>query len=316
MEWLNYHHLLYFWMVAREGGLAPAGVKLRLAHPTISGQIHALESALGEKLFTRVGRRLTLTEMGRLVYRYADEIFALGQELLETVKDRPTGRPLRVAVGIVDVVPKLIVRQLLEPTRHLPESVRLVCREDKLDRLLAELSLHALDVVLADAPVPPGSTVRAFSHLLGECGVTLLATRPLARRLRPGFPRSLDQAPILLSTDNTALRRSLDQWFEAQGVRPAVVGEFEDSALLGTFGQDGLGVFAAPSVIEQAVRRQYQVEVIGRISEIRERFYAITVQRRVEHPAVVAICHAAQGGLMEPMRATQSHERRPTTKCS
>lgn len=297
MDWLNYHHLLYFWLVAREGGIGPAAAKLRLAHPTISGQVRALEDALGEKLFTKQGRRLVLTDMGRVVYRYADEIFTLGQELVDTMKGRPTGKPLRLVVGIADVMPKLIVRRLLEPARGLPEAVHLVCREDKPAHLLAELSLHALDVVLTDAPVGAESHVRAFNHLLGECGVTFFGTRALAARYRRGFPRSLDGAPMLLPTDNTILRRSLEQWLDKQGMRPQVVAEFEDSALLKAFGQDGAGLFAAPTVIEAEIRRQYGVQVIGRVDAVKERFYAITVERRLKHPAVVAISESARTRL-------------------
>ncbi|HEY3353069.1 MAG TPA: transcriptional activator NhaR [Polyangia bacterium] len=298
MEWLNYHHLLYFWTVAREGGVARAGAQLRLAQPTISGQIRALETALGEKLFTRVGRRLELTEMGRVVYRYADEIFTLGKELLDTVRGRPTGRPLRLTVGIADVVPKLIVRSLLEPARHLPEPVRLVCREDKPERLLADLALHALDVVLADAPLGAGSNVRAFNHLLGESEVSFLAPARLAAAHRRGFPASLDGAPMLLPTDNSSMRRSLDQWFEAVGVRPVIVGEFDDTALLMSFGEDGVALFPVPAAVEAAVRRQYRVALVGRAPAVRERYYAITVERRLKHPAVVAISEAARASLL------------------
>ncbi|MFO0984369.1 MAG: LysR family transcriptional regulator [Planctomycetota bacterium] len=211
MEWLNYHHLLYFWVTAKEGGIARAGEHLELSLPTISAQIHALERALGEKLFEKRGRRLVLTEMGRIVFRYADEIFQLGRELLDTVKGRPTGQPVRLVVGIADVIPKLVARRLLEPARHLPEAVHLVCREDRPERLFAELSLHSLDVVITDAPVPPGSSVRAFNHLLGECGIGFFGTRALKRVFGRRFPESLDQAPVLLPTANTALRRSLER---------------------------------------------------------------------------------------------------------
>ncbi|MBI5477665.1 MAG: transcriptional activator NhaR [Deltaproteobacteria bacterium] len=311
MEWLNYHHLLYFWMVAREGGLAPAAAQLRLAQPTLSGQIHRLEATLGEKLFSRVGRRLELTEVGRVAYRYADEIFSLGKEFMDSIKGRPTGRPLRLNVGVADVVPKMIVRQLLEPTRRLPEPVRLVCREDKVDRLLAELALHSLDVVLADAPVAPGSSVKAFSHLLGECGVSFMAAPELARRFRRGFPRSLDGAPVLLPTENTSLRRSLEQWFDGVRIRPVVVAEFDDSALLNSFAQDGAGVFATPSAVEKAVQRQYQVRLVARVAEVRERFFAITVQRRLLHPAVVAVCGAAREGLFGRAAAANQTRLRP-----
>lgn len=261
------------------------------------GQIRALEDALGEKLFDRVGRRLVPTEIGRLVYRYAEEIFTLGRELMDTLNDRPTGRPFRLVVGIADVMPKLIVHRLLEPALALPEGVQLVCREDKTERLLGALSLHELDVVLADTPMGPGVSVRAFNHLLGECPVTIFGTKPLAAALRKRFPKSLDGAPILLPTDNTVVRRSLDQFFDANEVRPQVVAEFEDSALLKTFGAAGAGVFAAPSVIERDVARQFGVVPIGRLEQVKERFFAISVEKRLKHPAVVAISENARHDL-------------------
>ena len=214
MNWLNYQHLMYFWVVAREGGLVPAGKVLRLSHPTLSAQIHALEDRLGEKLFSRVGRKLALTDVGRVALRYADEIFGLGRELVETVQGKGSGRLVRLDVGIVDVVPKLVVRRILQPALSLPEPVRLVCHEGTFDRLLAELAQHALDIVIADSPVPSGSVIRAHNHLLGECGVCLFATASLAAAYRAGFPRSLDGAPLLLPAEGLTLRRSLNQWFE------------------------------------------------------------------------------------------------------
>ena len=297
MDWLNYHHLLYFWLVVREGGVARAAARLRLSPPTVSGQVRALESALGEKLFERRGRHLVPTDMGRLVYRYADEIFSLGGELVDTVKGRPTGRPVRLVVGVADAVSKLIAYRLLQPALQLPEPVRIVCREDRPERLLAELSVHGLDLVLSDAPVGPAVNVRAFNHLLGECGVGFFAAPKLAQRLSGRFPESLHGVPMLLPTETTALRRALDQWFEAQGIRPQVVSEFEDSALLKVFGQQGLGVFPAPSAIEAEVRRQYGVRLVGTTTAVRERFYAISVERRLKNPAVVAICDAARATL-------------------
>jgi LysR family transcriptional activator of nhaA len=294
VEWLNYHHLLYFWSVAREGGVSRASAALRLAQPTISTQIRLLEESLGEKLFRREGRRLLLTDVGRVVYRYADEIFGLGRELLDTLKGRQTGRPLRLTVGVADVVPKLVTHRLLEPVRALPGGVHLVCVEDKPERLVASLALHELDVVLSDAPVDPGVRVRVFHHLLGECGVSLLAAPLLAAKLRRRFPRSLDGAPLLLPTENTVLRRALEQWFDGQRVRPRVVAEFEDSALLKTFALKGDGAFVAPLAIEGEVCAVYGVRRVGRIEGVRERFYAITAERRLAHPAVVALSEAAR----------------------
>ncbi len=294
MEWLNYHHLLYFWVVAREGSIVQASEQLTLSQSTISEQIRVLEASLGEKLFARVGRNLVLTEMGHMVFRYADEIFAIGRELMDTVQGRPTDRPLRVMVGITDVVPKLVAYRLLEPALHLEQPVKIVCREGKLDHLLAELATYDLDVVLSDAPLGPTVKVRAFNHLLGECGVTFCGTTALVAAYHDAFPQSLDNAPLLLPTDNTTLRRALDHWFDAEGLRPRVVGEFEDSALLKVFGQQGLGLFVVPTIIEAEVQRQYGVDILGRVEPIRERFYALTVNRRLRHPAVVAMSKAAQ----------------------
>lgn len=297
MDFLNYHHLLYFWTVAREGSIARACEKLLLAQPTISGQLRALEKSIGDKLFTRAGRGLALTETGRMVYRYADEIFSLGKELTDTLNGRPSGRPLRLMVGVADALPKSISYRLLEPALRLPETIQIICREAKPEKLFAELAVYGLDIVLTDAPVGPSVKVRAFSHLLGECGVSFVATPQLARRLRRNFPRSLDGAPFLLPTDNTALRRSLEQWFDAKGIRPVVRAEFEDSALLKAFGQAGLGVFSVPTAVESEVCKQYSVRPVGQVPEVKERFYAISVERKLKHPAVVAISDAARQNL-------------------
>ena len=298
MEWLNYHHLLYFWVVAREGGLVPAGRVLHVSHPTLSAQIHALEDRLGQKLFTRVGRRLVLTEIGRVAFRYAEEIFSLGREMLDALEGGGApGKPIRLDVGVVDVVPKLIVRRLLEPALRMGEPVRMVCHEDRYEKLLAELALHNLDIVFADAPVPPGSPVRGFNHLLGQCGVALFGTAALARRYRRGFPASLDGAPMLLPVENLPLRRALGQWFASRQIRPRVVAEFEDSALWMVFGGDGVGLFPAPMAVEREVRQQYRVQKIGIVEGVHERFYAISAERRLQHPAVVALTEAARHAL-------------------
>ena len=274
MEWLNYHHLLYFWVVAREGGLVPAGKVLRLSHPTLSAQVHALEDHLGEKLFTKVGRKLALTEMGRVVYRYANEIFSLGREMVDTVKGRATGSPLRLDVGVVDVVPKLVVRRLLQPALSLTEPVRLVCHEDSYEKLLGDLAMHMLDLVSSDAPVPAGSTIRAFNHLLGETGVSFFGTASLAQSYKRGFPKSLDQAPMLLPVEGLTVRRSLDQWLDKNDIKPRIVAEFEDSALMKVFGSDGLGIFAAPTAVEAEVIAQYGVHLLGRIDLVVVRHHA------------------------------------------
>jgi LysR family transcriptional activator of nhaA len=260
--------------------------------------LRALEDSLGEKLFERDGRRLVLTDVGRDVFRYADEIFSLGRELMDVVRGRPTGRPLRLLVGVADAVPKLVAYRLLEPALRLRDKVRIVCREDRSDRLLAELSLQALDLVVSDAPIGAGVKVRAYNHLLGECGVTFFAAPHLAAAHRRRFPRSLDGAPMVLPTEHCMLRRSLNQWFDSEALRPVVVSEFEDSALLKVFGQAGVGIFPGPTAIEKEIRRQYRVAVVGRTESVRERFYAITPERKVRNPAVVAIAAAARQMLV------------------
>lgn len=299
MRWLNYHHLLYFRSVAKHSSVAKACEELHLAQPTISGQVRALEQALGEKLFVKSGRQLVLTEVGRIVFRYAEEIFALGRELTSAMKGRNTGRPIKLMVGVADSVPKLLTARLLEPVFKLPQRVQLVCWEDKLDRLLAELAIHGLDIVLADHPVPPTVKVQAYSHMMGESTVSLFATSPLARRYSKNLPASLDGAPFLLPTRNATLRRSMDDWFHSQGIHPVVRGEFDDSATLKSFGQAGHGIFPAPSVMEQEVIRQYRVQRVGRIPSLKQRFYAITVERSIKHPAVVAIFDAARKRLLD-----------------
>ena len=297
MDRLNYHHLFYFWMTAREGSVARAAAQLRLAQPTLSGQIRALDGALGERLFERAGRGLRLTEMGRVVYRYADEIFTLGRELAESVKGQPTGRPLRLAVGVADALPKLVAYRLLEPALGLAQPVRLVVHEQSTERLLAALALHELDVVLTDRVAPPGVSVRAFNHLLGDCGTTLFAAPALAARYRRHVPRALDGAPFLLPGETSTLRRALEQWFEEQRIRPRIVGEFDDSPLIKVFGQAGKGIFAAPSIIESSVRKQYGVAVVRRLDRVRERFYAVSAERRLKHPAVIAVTESARREL-------------------
>jgi len=298
MEWLNYHHLLYFWTVAREGTIARASEELRLAQPTISGQIRVLEDQLGEKLFQRSGRNLVLTDVGRLVYRYADDIFGLGRELMDTLKDRPTGRPLRFQVGVADEVSKVIAYRLLEPAMRLTQPVYMVCRDGAAERLLTELATHSLDLVIADTPISPTIKVKAFSHALGETPVTVFGTAKLAAPRRKGFPKSLDGAPFLVPTIGKTLRRTLDQYFDQQGIRPRIVAELDDSALLTTFGQAGAGLFVAPTVLEKEVTRQFGVSPVGRLDAVRERYFAISVERRLKHPAVVAISEAANEMLM------------------
>lgn len=297
MERLNYQHLFYFWNVAREESVTRASEKLHLAQPTISGQLAVFEQAIGEKLFYKNGRKLVLTDTGRVVLHYADEIFSLGRELTNTLKGRPTGRAPRLTVGVADALPKLVAYRLIEPALRLPEPAQILCFEDKAERLLAEISLQGIDLVLADVPITAAGGAKVFNHLLGECAVAVFGTPELAAVYRPDFPRSLSGAPFLLPTGNTALRRSLDQWFDAEGISPKIQAEIEDSALLKTFGAGGAGLFVAPTAVEAEVQRQYDAEVIGRIDAVRERFYAVTARRRLKHPAVTAILENASAKL-------------------
>jgi LysR family transcriptional activator of nhaA len=297
MEWLNYHHLLYFWTVAKEGSVTAAANSLRLSQPTISGQVKQLEEALDERLFRRVGRSLELTEMGKVAFRYADEIFGLGREMQDLFAGRFAHGREKLTVGVSDLLPKLILHRLLSPALNMKDPVRVICREDKTERLLAELSVHDLDLVLADTPIAGQASVRAFNHLLGESEVSFFAKEPLARRYRRGFPSSLEGAPFLVPTANTLLRRSLEHWFADRGIRPRVVAEFEDSALLKSFGSEGAGIFPGPTAIKEEICDVYRVKVVGHTTEIIERFYAITVERRIKHPAVRLIRENAKQSL-------------------
>lgn len=294
MEWLNYHHLLYFWTIVREGSVTRAAESLRLAQPTLSTQLRQLEENLGERLLERKGRGLSLTEAGRVAFRYADEIFGLGKELREALAGRPTGRPLRLVVGVSDVLPKLMVRQLLHPALVLPEPLRLQCREDGLPALLDLLFRHEVDLVLAEAPLRGPQRGKAFSHLLGECGVDLFGAPNLRRRFRKPFPACLDGAPILLPSEGTVLRADLDRWLERAGRTPVIAGEFDDSALLKIFGAEGEGFFAAPDVLGAALARSHGVRRVGSLEGLKAQVYAISAERRVQHPAVRAIQQGAR----------------------
>ncbi len=298
MAWLNYHHLLYFWTVARAGTIAAASKELHLSQPTISTQLKTLEESLGQKLFQRQGRKLVLTDVGQTTFRYADEIFRLGKELQKALETGGTpGTGLRFAVGVADVIPKLVAQRLLEPAFDAVPLLQLECHEGPLPQLLAQLALHELDVVLSDSPAPADIKVKAFSHALGESGTTFFARTGQAASLRRGFPKSLDGTPMLLPSRSTTVRRQLEIWLDTLGVRPKVVAEFDDSALLMTFGMRGRGVFAAPTVIEDEVCRQYDVQVVGRTEDVTERFWAISVERRLRHAAVVAVADSARREL-------------------
>lgn len=293
---LNYQHLLYFWVVAREGSIARAVTVLNLTQPTISTQLKSLEYAIGAPLFERRGRARVLTGTGQLVFRYADEMFRTGRELIDALARGGTA-PTSLVVGVSDSLPKLTTWRLLQPILQMAPQFQLTCRIGRTDRLVADLAAHALDVVLAGTPVSPSSPVRAFNHLLGECGVTIFGTDALARRYRRSFPQSLDGAPFVLQTDNTGLRQSFDKWCGEHGIRPQIVCELEDITLLKVFGQEGVGLFAAPTVVEAQVRAQYGVRVVGRLLAVRQQFYAITVARRLAHPGVIALSEAARSRL-------------------
>ncbi len=299
MEWLNYHHLLYFYTVAREGSVTRASKVLRLAQPTLSGQIRKLEESLDEKLFVREGRRLVLTDVGKMVYRYAEEIFSIGREMQDALRGRPTNRPARLLVGISDAVPKLVCHRLLRTALELEDPVELVLHEGKTNDLIAALALQEYDMVLTDAPLGPPVRVRAFNHHLGGCHVGIFGEPKLARKYRRNFPASLDGAPVLLPTPNTTLRHSLDVWFESIDVRPEQVAEIEDTALMKVFGQDGTGMFAAPIIVADEIKRTHGVHLVGAVDSVREDFYAITVERRITHPAVAAIANAAREGILD-----------------
>jgi LysR family transcriptional regulator, transcriptional activator of nhaA len=294
MDWLNYHHFKYFWTVARLGSVSRASEELRLTQATVSAQLKSLEQALGEKLLRKSGRHLILTESGKLAFRYAEEIFSLGQEMMGTLKGRPEGRLARLTVGVTDVLPKLVAYRLIEPALKLKETYRIVCREGSSRELLARLAVHDIDVVLTDSQIDSLMNVKAFSHLLGDCGMTLFGAPKLAAKFRGRFPHRFDGAPFLLPTQSTGARRVFDQWFATAQVNPKVVAEFDDSALLKVFGQRGLGFFFAPTVIAGEVQRQYDVKAVGRIDEVRECFYAISLDRKLKHPAVMAISEAAK----------------------
>jgi LysR family transcriptional activator of nhaA len=297
MSRLNFSQLRCFWTVVREGTIARARGKLHLTQQTISGHLRDLERSLDVKLFDRAGRHLVLTDNGREVYRYAEEIFALGSELEHAVQGHPPDQPMRLFIGVADTLPKEIAYQLIEPVLRMPDPMQVICEHGPSDHLISRLAVNALDVVLADAPVNPSSKIRVFNHLLGECGLSFMGTPSLVSAYRRGFPRSLDGAPILLPAQDTTFRRSLEQWFDEVGIRPRVCGEFSDPALLKVFGRKGHGLFAVRQAVEQDTRQQYRVRLIGRVDSIRERFYVISPERKIKHPAVLAMTALARDRL-------------------
>ena len=295
MEWLNYHHLRYFWTVAKEGSLARAAAKLNVSQPSISEQIHELEESFGEKLFRREGRNNKLTDAGQVVFGYAEEIFALGRELMNAVKQRPGTGALRFCVGVTDSLPKLVTNEILKPAFRLSQEVQVICREGKLEDILAQLAAHRLDLVLSDEPASTSTTFRTFSHPLGESGSTFCAERKLAARLKRNFPKSLHDAPAFLPAENTTLRRALEVWFRENGVRPRVVAECEDLALMKVMASEQQGVIAIPDMgIDDAINR-YKFQVVGHAESCRLQYYAITTERRIQHPATTAIISSVKG---------------------
>jgi len=293
MEWLNYHHLRYFYVVAKEGSLARAAAKLHVSQPSISEQIRELEHALGEKLFRREGRNNKLTDAGQVVFNYAEEIFTLGRELMNAVKQRPGLRTLRLNVGVADSFPKLVTNEILKPVFAMPQAVHVVCREGKMEDLLAQLAAHRLDLVLSDEPAPSSANFKVFSHALGESSVTLCAEEKLATKLKRNFPKSLNAAPALLPAENTTLRRALETWFRGHHVKPNVVAEFEDLALMKVMAAEGRGFIAVPTVaLKEAVER-YRFRSLGQATNCRVSFHAITAERRIAHPAVSVLSKSA-----------------------
>lgn len=302
---MNFKHLYYFWQVAKAGGVVRAGEQLHVTPQTISGQIGLLEDDLGAPLFAKRGRNLELTDAGRLAFGYAQDIFALGSELEESLRNYPEGgRPVEFRVGVADAVPKTIAYRLIEPATCLPEPVRVVSREWKLDSLIAELAVHRLDLVIADAPIPPSVSVRAYNHRLGESGVSFFASAGLFRQCKGKFPGCLDGAPMLIYGQDAAVRARLERWCAANKLRPRVVGEFDDSALMMAFGQRGAGVFIGPTVLESEIEAQHSVKTLGRTQEVVEEFFAISVERRLTHPCVVAITEAARDRLFASRSTT------------
>ena len=296
-DWLNYHHLLYFWTVAREGSVTRASEKLRLTQPTISGQLKKLEESLGEKLYTRVGRELVLTDIGQTVYRYADEIFSIGREMVEAVKDRPVGRPVRLVVGLPQVLPKLIAFRLLQPALQMEEKIQIVCREGSMQEMLTKLAAHELDVVFSDCPASSLVSIRAFNHSLGECGIGMFGHPDLCKVFQDDSAGILNGAPFVMPAEGTIMRRTVDQWIDETGIHPEVVGEMDDTALMKVFAEAGIGFIPAPLAIQQQIEEQFGLQLLTQIPGAVERFYAITVQRRLQHPAVVAISQAARTSL-------------------
>jgi len=297
MAALNFKHLRYFWAVAKSGSIARASAQLHVTPQSISVQLRELEESLGAELLRRAGRGLELTEVGRRILSYADEIFSLGDELLEVARDQAARKRLPFMIGIADSVPKSVAYRIAEPALRLEEPVQLICREGRLAGLLADLAVHRLDIVIADRPMPAEFRVRGFNHLLGASDLTVFGARTVVKSLSGAFPALLHNAPFLMPGEGVAVRPRLLQWLEDHELHPHVVGEFDDSALLKAFGQGGAGLFVAPTAIADDVCKQYSVSPVGRIEAVVEQLYAITTERRLKHPATVAMSQAAQHDL-------------------
>lgn len=297
MEWLNYHHLLYFWTIVREGSIAAASRQLKVGRPSISMQLKSLETFVGSPLFLRRGRQLELTDTGKLVYGYAEEIFQTGRELVDAVRGRPAGKPQPFRVGIADVMAKMVAFQLLIPAFDMDEDFSLICREDHPNQLFAQLALHELDLVLSDIPLAPGLDVNAYNHVVGESTTTLFAAPKLARKLKKNFPQSLSGSPFLMPARNTAISRPLTRWLEDNDVHAKVVGEFDDSALMKVFGQAGCGFFPGPTIASERIQSQYGVRIVAELDTVKECFYAISPERKIKHPAAACILDYAQANI-------------------
>lgn len=289
MNTLNYKHLRYFWMVAKTGSIAKAAEQLYLTPQSISGQLTEFADVLGVELFRRVGRNLEVTDAGRQIMSYADEIFSIGDELLDAIHNQQSSKTIPLRVGIADSVSKLVAYKLLEPALQLSTPIRLVCSEGRLISLLSDLSVHRLDMIIADRPIPSHLNVRGFNHLLGESALAIFGTPALLKQLTGKFPQALNNAPFLLPGEDAAMRPKLEHWFDKNNLYPAITGEFDDSALMKSFGQAGVGLFAAPATIAKRICEQYHVEVMGHIDAVTEQLYVISTERRLTHPAIVAI---------------------------
>lgn len=317
MAALNYKHLRYFWTVAKSGSIARASEQLHVTPQSISGQLTELQDSLGVELFRRAGRGLEVTDTGRRILSYAEEIFSLGDELMEVARNQSARTMILFRIGVADSVPKSVTYRVVEPVLHMEEPVRVICREGRLASLLADLALHRLDMVIADRPMPADIKVRAYNHLLGSSDLTVFGAPQLVKALKGRFPACLDQAPFLMPGEGVTIRRGLEQWFETKNVHPRIIGEFDDGALLKAFGQGGAGLFVAPDAISDYVCRQYGVRVVGRIDTVKEELYAISTERRLRHPAILVVSQAAARDVFskaETVGHAEGSIARPATK--